>query len=115
MLFKPHHIDQIRTGEKTVTRREWAENYHGPNVGTVVAATTELFTSDDEADCFIRIMDTREEPLGEITQASAQREGDYDTVAEFREGYEAVYGEGAWQPEKEVTVVKFEYVGTNRQ
>ena len=23
MLFKPDHIEQIRSGEKTVTRRDW--------------------------------------------------------------------------------------------
>lgn len=111
MLFKDYHIPMIRSGSKTVTRREWAENYPGPNVGSVVAATTELFTNDEDADCYIRITGTREEPLGEITEASARREGDYDGVEEFRAGYEDVYGEDAWDPEKVVTVVEFEYVG----
>jgi hypothetical protein len=112
MLFKDRHIEQIRTGEKTVTRREWAENYHGPTVGSVVAAKTDLFTPNSDCDCFIRIVDKREERLGDITEASARREGDYESVAEFREGYEDVYGPDAWGPEKVVTVVRFQYVGT---
>lgn len=114
MLFKDYHIPQIRAGEKTVTRREWDEGYSGPNAGSVVAATTELFVSDEDADCYIRIEDVYEQPLGAMTDADAQREGDYANLAEFREGYERVYGDGAWDPEKVVTVVEFEYVGPTR-
>ncbi|PSP80146.1 ASCH domain-containing protein [Halobacteriales archaeon QS_1_68_20] len=114
MLFKEYHIPLIRSGSKTVTRREWDENYSGPNVGTVVAATTALFTSDEEADCYIRVLDTYEESLGEMTDEDAQKEGDYEDLEDFREGYERVYGEGAWDPEKVVTVVEFEYVGRER-
>jgi uncharacterized protein YhfF len=114
MLFKEYHIPMIRNGSKTITRREWADNYPGPNVGTVVAAKTDLLKPDDECDCFIRIIEKRQEPLGEITEASARREGDYAGVAEFREGYEEVYGEGAWNPEKVVDVIRFEYVGEQR-
>lgn len=114
MLFKDYHIEQIRTGDKTVTRREWSDNYHGPNEGTIVAAKTELFTHDDECDCFIRITDTYEEPLGAVTDGDAQQEGEYETREEFIDGYEAVYGNGSWNPEKVVTVVEFEYVGRSR-
>lgn len=111
MLFKDYHLPMIRSGSKTVTRREWADSYYGPKEGSVIAATTELFVRNEEADCFIRILGSREEPLGEITDEEAQKEGDYETVDDFREGYEAVYGEGSWDPEKVVTVVEFEYVG----
>ena len=114
MLFKPYHIPMIRTGSKTVTRREWNENYNPPNVGSVVAATTEMFVSDDEADCFIRILDVYDEKLGDMTDEGAQKEGDYETLEEFREGYENVYGEGEFDESKEVTVVEFEYVGKKR-
>jgi|GEM_PF-942761 len=114
MLFKPYHLPMIRSGSKTQTRREWADNYAGPNVGTVVAAKTDLLKPDDECDCFIRVLDTREEPLGEVTDEDARAEGDYDDLAEFREGYEKVYGEDAWDPETVVTVVEFEYVGRER-
>jgi len=114
MLFKDYHVPQIRSGEKTVTRREWSENYAGPSIGTVVAATTELFVSDEDADCYIRITDRYRQSLGEMTDDDAQAEGDYGDLAAFRDGYERVYGEGAWDPEKVVDVVEFEYVGRSR-
>lgn len=114
MLFKDYHIPMIRSGSKTVTRREWDDNYAGPNVGTVVAATTALFTPDAEADCFIRITDRYEQALGEMTDADAQAEGDYEDLDEFRAAYAEVYGDGAYDAEKEVTVVEFEYVGRER-
>jgi len=111
LLFKPRHIEQIRAGEKTVTRRVWAENYARPNVGSVQAAVTDMFTTLDEADCFIEIVDIRQEPLGEMTDADAQKEGDYETVAAFRDAWADINGEGSWDPEQVVDVVCFEYVG----
>lgn len=114
MLFKSWHIPQIRAGAKTVTRREWSENYAGPSIGTVVAATTELFVPDHEAECYIRITDRYRQPLDEMTDVDAHKEGDYEDLAAFRAGYERVYGEGAWDPEKVVDVVAFEYVGRER-
>jgi uncharacterized protein YhfF len=114
MLFKDYHIPMIRSGSKTVTRREWDDDYPGPNVGSVVAATTELFVSDEEADCYIRVTDTYDQPLGEMTDADARAEGDYADLDEFRKGYAKVYGEDAWDPEKLVSVVEFEYVGRER-
>ena len=113
MLFQDYHIDAIREGEKTATRREWAESYTGPNVGTVVAATTDLFTSNDEANCFIRVTDRYREQLGEMDDKAARKEGRYETLKEFRNAYRQVYGSKAWDPEKEVDVVEFEYVGRN--
>ena len=114
MLFKPYHIPMIRSGSKTATRREWSENYAGPNVGTVVAATKKLFTSDDEADCFIRMTARYRQPLGEMTDDDARAEGDYEDLDEFREAYRDVYGQDAWDDEKVVDVVEFEYVGQSR-
>lgn len=109
MLFKDHHIDQIRSGSKTVTRRDWASGYTGPNVGTVVRATTELFESTEECDCFIEIVAKDREQLGEITTNQAQKEGDYETVEEFKEAWIDI--NGSWNPEMVVDVVEFEYVG----
>lgn len=114
MLFKEYHLPMIRRGSKTVTRREWADNYTGPNIGTVVAAKSDLLKPDDECGCFIQITGKREEKLGDITDASAQREGDYDSVAEFRDAYEDVYGEESWDDEKVVDVIEFEYVGETK-
>lgn len=114
MLFKDYHLPQIRSGSKTVTRREWAENYNRPRVGSVQIASDEMFTSDADADCYIRVLDVYDQPLGDMTDADARAEGDYDDLAEFRAGYEQVYGDGAWDDEKVVAVVEFEYVGRER-
>lgn len=112
MLFKDYHIPQIRSGSKTVTRREWERRQAVP--GNVYIASTEMFTSHDEADCYIRALDVYEQPLGDMTDADARAEGDYEDLEEFRAGYEKVYGEGSWDPEKVVWVVEFEYVGRSR-
>lgn len=114
MLFKEYHIPMIRSGSKTVTRREWADNYPGVNPGTVTAAKTEMLKPDSECDCFIRVLDVYEQPLGDMTDADAQAEGDYATLEEFINGYELVYGQGAWDDDKVVNVVEFEYVGESR-
>lgn len=112
MLFKDYHIPMIRSGSKTATRREWERRQAVP--GNAYIASTEMFTSHEEADCYIRVDDVYEQPLGDMTDADAQAEGDYETLEEFRDGYEAVYGEGSWDDEKVVWVVEFEYVGRER-
>lgn len=112
MLFKEHHIQMIRSGSKTATRREWERRQAVP--GNVHIAATEMFTSHEAADCYIRVTDVYEQALGEMSGADAQSEGDYDDLDEFGNGYERVYGEGAWDPDKVVYVVEFEYVGRER-
>lgn len=109
MLFKHYHIQQIRDGEKTVTRREWDERR--VKAGNVYQAQTEMFVSRHECDCFIRVKQVHEQQLGDMTDADARKEGDYETLEEFREGYERVYGMGSWDPDKWVWVVEFEYIG----
>lgn len=111
MLFKPYHIPMIRDGEKTVTRRVWAENYNRPRAGTVHMASTEMFLPRDECDCFIRVGEIYKEALGEMSDEDAQMEGDYDDVDEFVDGWERVNGSGTWDPEQVVDVVPIEYVG----
>lgn len=111
MLFKPYHIPMIRSGSKTVTRREWKDTYPGPNIGSIVAAKTELFKPNTECDCFIRITDKYTQYLGDMTDEDATKEGDYADLYDFKAGYEKVYGDGSFDPWKEVTVVEFEYVG----
>lgn len=126
MIFKPYHIPMIRSGSKTATRREWKESYAGPTVGSIQMAAAKqmvpdaadhnspMLLTDDDCDCYIRITDRYRQPLGEMTDVDAQKEGDYDDLDEFRDGYERVYGDGSWNPEKVVTVVEFEYVGGER-
>jgi len=56
------------------------------------------------------VTDVYEQPLGEISEVDADREGGY-TLAEFRETWEEINGEDSWDPTKEVWVVEFEYAG----
>ncbi|UTF56030.1 ASCH domain-containing protein [Natronosalvus rutilus] len=112
MLFKDYHMEQIRSGSKTVTRREWERRQAKPD--GVYIASTEMFTSHDEADCYIRVDDVYQQALGDMTDEDARAEGDYEDLADFRAGYELVYGEGSWDPEKVVWVIEFEYVGRDR-
>jgi len=89
MLFKDWHISKIRSGSKTVTRREWERRQAVP--GNVYIASTEMFTSHKEADCYIRATDVYEQPLGEMSDEDAQAEDDYEDLEDFRDGYERVY------------------------
>lgn len=109
MLFQQEHIDQIRTGEKTVTRRDWDRRQ--VKVGGVYIASTEMFTSHEEADCYVRVTGLREERLGDITDRQARREGGY-TARTFRTAWSEI--NGGWDPDLTVYVVEFEYVGTSK-
>jgi len=111
MLFQPEHIEAIRAGDKTETRRDWAEGYHRPEAGDIRMATTQMFQSDDECDCYIRVTDHYREPLGELNAAAADAEGGY-TVAEFEELWAEMHG--SWEPEMTADVIEFEYIGRSR-
>jgi uncharacterized protein YhfF len=76
-------------------------------------AVTELFTSDDECDCYIEIKDVYRQPLGTMDEADARAEGGY-TLAEFRTMWREINGANAWSDEKTVDVVEFSYVGRVR-
>jgi hypothetical protein len=113
MLFQERHIELIRNGEKTVTRRDWSPEYHRPSKGDVRMVKTHLFESDDECDCYIRITEEPyQEPLGEMTDEDAQKEGDYEDMEEFKETWRDLHDE--WKPELVVDVVPFEYIGRTR-
>lgn len=111
LLFKDRHIPMIRAGEKRATRRMWSDEYARPNEGTVQMAKTSLFESDDECDCYIRILQVYQEPLAEMSAQDFDAEGGY-TPDEFVEIWRGLYGE--WDPEQVVEVVEFEYVGDSR-
>lgn len=115
MMFQAEHIEMIRNGEKTQTRRDWSPNYSAaPATGDVRMATPASegpFVSHEECDCYIRVTDISEEELGSLSEADAAAEGGY-SVEEFRELWEELNDE--WVPELLVTAVSFEYVGRSR-
>lgn len=103
MLFQSEHIEQIKRGEKTETRRDWKR----PQVreGGSYRATTHMLTPREEAPAFITVTDVHRERLGELDAAAADREGGY-SVAEFRDLWRDLHGE--WDPSIEVYVIRFE-------
>ena len=109
MLFQAEHIKQIRDGEKTATRRKW----ESPQVkeGGIYIASTEMFTSHDEADCYIRVLNVYNELLRDMTAEDAAKEGGY-SHDEFIDVWREIHG--VWDPGQEVTVVEFEYAGRER-
>ncbi|OFW99254.1 MAG: hypothetical protein A3E78_11750 [Alphaproteobacteria bacterium RIFCSPHIGHO2_12_FULL_63_12] len=69
ILFKPQHVEKILRGEKTQTRRLGKKRW---NVGAVHQAKTKLF---GEPFARLRITGVRQEPLDEISEEDARREG----------------------------------------
>lgn len=113
MLFQDRHIEMIREGTKTATRRDWKDGYPGVNPGVHMAQTS-LFESEEECDCFIVITNRYEEPLREMDEDDAEKEGGYD-LATFREKWREINGEDSWNPEQVVDVVEFVYGGRSRK
>ncbi|PSP88627.1 ASCH domain-containing protein [Halobacteriales archaeon QS_4_69_34] len=113
LLFQPKHIESIRAGEKTATRRDWAEGHNRPAVGSIQMAVRELFTSDAACDCYIEIEAVYRQSLGAMDEADARAEGGY-TLAEFRDAWQEINGDGAWDENLVVDVVEFRYVGRSR-
>lgn len=108
LLMKPHHVPLVRSYQKTATRRDWDPNYPRPRVGSVRMIVTEMFTPREAADCWVRIHDVYKQPLGEMDEEDARREGGY-TLAEFRDEWRSI--NGSWDPELVVDVVDMEYLG----
>jgi uncharacterized protein YhfF len=111
LLFKDRHIPLIREGTKTATRRDWDEEYPRPDEGSVRGAVTEMFTPREEIDCWIRILDVYQEPLGEMDHDDARKEGGYN-LEDFEEAWRQINGD--YDPEQVVDVVEFAYVGRSR-
>lgn len=56
----------------------------------------------------IRILDARQERLGQITAADAKAEGGY-TLLGYRVAFERIYGK--WDPDQLVWIIDFKKVG----
>jgi hypothetical protein len=105
VIFTAWSIDKINVGEKTETRRVWRRPH--VRVGGVYRCRTTRFARADDTHPRIRVLSVRRERLGEITRAGARREG-CRSVSEFIALWHLLHG--AWTPDIEVTVVRFEVV-----
>lgn len=115
MLFKPHHIEQIQIGLKTVTRRRWKKP-HAKRDGTY-SVQIRMFQRRDECP-MIRAEDVYLQPLGEMTESDARKEGGwYDddgyfhqyTLETFKKAWKKINGVDL-DPNEVVYVVEFECI-----
>jgi hypothetical protein len=102
LLFKKHMLLQIRDSTKTPTRRpikpmvKKRGRYH---------LKTELFKVHPDS---IQVDRLYQQPLGEMTQEDARREG-YSTLREFREEWASIFK--TYDPKQMVWVAEFQYLG----
>ena len=72
MIFTEAHIDQIRSGEKTATRRRWDQRRATPGTTYRVTTGEDMFIPRSECDCFIRAVDVYQQSLGEMSETDVQ-------------------------------------------
>lgn len=103
LLFRPEHVEPILRGTKTQTRRVWKRCR--ANVGVIHKAKLKMISRDYFA--LLKIMGTRQERLGDISEEDAKAEGGYT-----RETYRKKWIEinGSWNPDQLVWVVSFAVV-----
>jgi hypothetical protein len=111
MIFQSEHREQIRTGEKTMTRRRWDENR--VTVGKTYRATRGgngeqgMFTPRSECNCFICVTGVYRETLGEMDAADARARAAILSLSSVRHSEPST---ASGTPEQ-VWVVAFEYAG----
>lgn len=113
MIFQEHHLEKIRNGIKTQTRRQKSIEELRYNIGTVYRATEggqAMFQTIEECTDFVKVTGLREETLGDITKEDAQAEGGY-TREEFISIWKEINGD--WDPSETVSVIEFEYQSTH--
>lgn len=105
MLFKPHHIDMIRQGTKTATRRRWKTTH--AVAGRIHPVQVKMYQPKSECPK-IKILKVYKQPLGEMTEEDAMKEGGY-TLKGFEEIWRDISGVPL-DPLEVVYVVEFEHV-----
>lgn len=97
--FKPRFHDFILNGSKTETRRSpgWVRTIGGLRVGDVVKANF---------GAALRIMEVREERLGDITPESVKAEGCQD-LSDFKKVWDQIHP-GGWKDDAPVVLIRFE-------
>lgn len=104
MLFKPYHMELIKEGIKTQTRRLWKKQRC--KVGSIHLAKIKLFTKEYFAK--IEILNVRKEHLLSISEADANAEGGY-TRREFLDVWDEI-NDVPSGTNPEVFVVKFRVI-----
>ena len=95
MMFTDDHLELIRAGTKTETRRDWSDEYHPPREGSIQMATPASkgpFVSHEECSCYIRFREVYQERLDAMTRVNFEREGGYSRE-EFVELWRTLHGE----------------------
>lgn len=105
MIFTRDLILKIQRGEKTETRRIWKRPH--VRVGGVYSVRRNRFSPVYPPDPKVRVLSMRKERLGLIDEAGSIAEG-CAGKSDFISLWTHLHG--AWNPETEVTVVRFEVV-----
>jgi len=110
MLFKSEHIEMIRKGIKTATRRRW--KIARARKGGTYAVQKRMYQLRTESP-IIKANSVYVQPLGEMTEEDAKKEGGY-TLEEFKQRWEEINGV-PFDPEEVVHVVEFDYIGEGNE
>ncbi len=110
MLFRPDMVEKILAGEKTQTRRVWKKAH--VKVGNTYAIKKHYYQKNVDAPGFIRITGLRVEPLIEITNMDAKKEG-FQSLREFVDVWTELHGEPEWH--NDVWVIDFELVDGGKE
>ena len=79
MLFTPEHVEMIKKGVKTQTRRDWKKRM--VKVGGVYKVKTKMLSKDYH--CKIMVDNIRQELLKRISEEDAKKEGCKDVWEYF--------------------------------
>jgi hypothetical protein len=101
MLFKPEHIEMIKKGTKTATRRIW--KVPRVKLGGVYKCKTKMLSKDYFAK--IRVQRLYSQKLSEMLDLDAKKEG-YSDMASFKDIWIRI--NGGWLEDQEVIVIEFE-------
>ena len=102
MIFTKEHVERIRTGRKTVTRRIWKRPH--VKVGGIYSIRTDRFKPAPADAPRIVVISMTVEPLKYVGNNKALLEG-YNSRREFESAWIKLHG--VWNPNQEIYVVKF--------
>jgi len=106
LLFKKPYIEQIISGEKTVTRRVSRPMV---KVGGIYHIRTDFFNYLPDQ---IMVKHLYQKRIDEMTPEDALKEG-ASSLEEFHEKWTDLYN--SWDERQLVWVVEFEYLGSDRK